>query len=90
VLKLEIIIGLSLIAVGIGPVSWVILAGGLPPPTCYPPEWLLESCGATGSRVQTQFTYFWFLISFFFLGIGTWLTIAGLKSRAVLSKAKPT
>ena len=86
--KFEVIIGLLLLGIGIGPVSFMILAGSMLPPTCYPPEGLLEGCGATGSRVQAQFTYFWFLISFFFVGIGAWFVVSGLKSIPIVSKKK--
>jgi hypothetical protein len=86
--RTELVIGTCLIAIGIGPVSWVILAGNMPPPTCYPPAGYLESCGGTGSRVEAQFTYFWFLVSFFFVGIGGWFVVSGLKSIPIVSKQK--
>ncbi|HEV8405629.1 MAG TPA: hypothetical protein VGQ13_06965 [Nitrososphaera sp.] len=87
--RLELIIGLCLLAVGIGPVSWVILAGSLPPATTFGPAGLTGHDEGSGSREITQFTYFWFMISFFFVGIGAWFVIAGLKSRAIVSNPDP-
>jgi hypothetical protein len=86
-LRLELIIGLCLLAIGIGPVSWVILAGSLPQPTSFGPAGLTSHDEGSGSREVTQFYYFWFIISFFFVGIGAWFVVAGLKSKPILSKA---
>jgi hypothetical protein len=87
--KLETIIGSCLIAIGIGPVIWVILAGSLSPPTSFGPAGLTSHDEGSGSREVVQLIYFWFIISFFFVGIGTWFLIAGLKSKAIVSKTKP-
>jgi len=85
--RIELVISECLIAIGIGPVSWVILAGNMPP-TCYPPAGYLESCGGTGSRIEAQFTHFWLLISFFFVGIGGWFVVSGPRSIPIVSKQK--
>lgn len=88
--KLEVIIGSCLLAIGIGPVTLVILYGSLPSGTTFGPTGLTGhdegSREGSGSREVTQFYYFWFVISFFFVGIGAWFVIAGLKSKAILSK----
>ena len=87
--KFELIIGTCLIGIGIGPVSWVLLVGKLPPSTTFGPAGLTGHDESSGSREVTQFMQFWFLISFFLVGIGAWFVIAGLKSRAIVSRAKP-
>src|SRR5437867_11911000 len=87
--RLELIIGLCLLAVGIGPVSWIILAGSLPPATTFGQVGLSGHDEGSGSREITQFTYFWFIISFFFVGIGAWIVIAGHTSRAIVCSPRP-
>ncbi len=62
------------------------MAGGLPPATTFGPAGLTSHDEGSGSREVIQFMQFWFLISFFFVGIGTWFVLAGLKSKAMVSK----
>ena len=89
--KIEAIIGACLISIGIVPVSFMTVAGQLLPQMpengCFGPAGYSdgEGCGL-GSRMQTQFIVFWSFISSFLLGIGVWFTIAGLTSKAILSK----
>jgi hypothetical protein len=82
--------GSFLMAFGIGPAIWVILVltltGGMPPSPVFGPSGLTGHDEGSGSRAEAQFMQFWFLISFFLLGIGAWLLFSGLKSIAVISK----
>ena len=92
--KLELVIGLCLLSVGIVPVSIMILAGQwlpvLPHANCFGPAGFSDGDGCgSGNRVQVQFTFFWSFISLFLLGIGVWFFVAGLKSKAIVSKTKP-
>lgn len=78
-----------MIAIGIGPVTFQLLAGKMLPPTYFSPDGLTAEDEGRWSREATQFIYFWYLVSFFLVGIGAWFTIAGLKSKAIVSKTKP-
>lgn len=91
--KLELIIGSCLIAIGIGPAILVIfgliVVGSLPAPAgIFGPRGLTGHDEGSGSREVAQFMQFWFVISIFLLGIGLWFLIAGLKSKAIVSKHK--
>jgi len=94
--KTEVTIGSVLIAVSMGPVALVIIylsiAATMPLLATFGPTGLTahdEGClEGLCSRVQVQFMQFWFLISFFLLGIGIWFLISGLESKAIISKTK--
>jgi hypothetical protein len=86
--ELEVIIGFALLLIGAVPVGSVLLSGKLPPPTTFGPAGLTAEDEGRGSRVEAQFYHFWFVISFFFFGIGAWFVIAGLNDKGIISKTK--
>jgi hypothetical protein len=86
---LEVVIGLCLLVAGAVPVGTVLLIGKLPPVTTFGPAGLSGHDEGVGSREVTQLCHFWFIMSFFFFGIGAWFFIAGLNDRGIISKTKP-
>lgn len=85
--RTELIIGGCLIAIGILPVSSMIVYGlPEPHPTSCRPQLVGCKASETGGA---QFRDFWYFISIFLLGIGGWFVVAGIKSRAIVSKRHP-
>ena len=86
--ELEVVIGFALLLISAVPVGSVLLSGKLPPATTFGPAGLTAEDEGKGSRVETQFYHFLFIISFFFFGIGAWFFIAGLNDKGIISNTK--
>jgi hypothetical protein len=86
--ELEVVIGFILIVAGAVPVGITLMSGKLPPVTIFGPAGLSSHDEGSGSREVAQFYHFWFIMSFFFFGIGLWFFIAGLNDKSVISKTK--
>jgi hypothetical protein len=82
-----------MVGLGIGPaivaIATFIVIGSMPELPTFGPTGLTghDEGGPSGfsSRETVQFVQFWYLISFFLIGIGLWILISGLKSKAIIS-----